>query len=298
MIAGAASTARVAFADDFLARLGSFRARARSVRDSPWREGAGRGRLLGVGEEFVGYRPYRAGEDLRQLDWPLYARSRRPFVRATRREASERWALLLDTSASMGVGVAGQPGKLQRAAEVALALAAVGVGLGARVRLVLSGGKGPTREGPEARRASDLAAWMASLQACVAEGNAGLAALLAEPGRFAGVGRVFALGDLFDLEPASAMAALVRRGRELSLAALLAPDELQPPADATIEWTDPEGGGRRVVTVDRGTRAADEDLLAERLEAWDQAAGRHRVLFGCWSASEAFETIAGGLLGG
>src|SRR5262249_34167570 len=96
------------FAPDLLARVGRLGARLASLRER--REGAGRARLFGAGEEFVGHRPYQTGEDLRALDWNLLARLGRPFVRVAAREASEHWAVCLDTSASMGVGV---PGKLQ-----------------------------------------------------------------------------------------------------------------------------------------------------------------------------------------
>src|SRR6185503_20613138 len=125
----------VRFAPDFLARLGRLVARLASQRER--REGEGRARLFGVGSEFVGYRPYRSGEDLRALDWNLLARLGRPYVRVAAREASEAWAVLLDTSASMGVG---RPGKLQLGAELALALAALGVARRARVALHTEGG--------------------------------------------------------------------------------------------------------------------------------------------------------------
>src|SRR5258707_756618 len=98
-------------AERFAARLSAARGR---------REGAARAGLSTGGLEFDHYRPYRPGDDLRALDWDVYARSDQPVVRVLRPEAGERWAILIDTSASMGVG---PPGKLQRAAGCARALA-------------------------------------------------------------------------------------------------------------------------------------------------------------------------------
>ena len=109
----------VAFGADFLARLARCTARLRAAGGR--REGGAGGLQAAGGLEFLGYRPYRPGESARALDWGLYARLDRPFVRLARRESGERWALLLDASASMGVG---RPGKLQAAAEVAAALGA------------------------------------------------------------------------------------------------------------------------------------------------------------------------------
>ena len=66
----------VRFPADFVSRLGAFAAQLSATRE---REEVGRRRTLqGEGQEFVGHRPYRPGEDLRKLDWDLYARVDRP----------------------------------------------------------------------------------------------------------------------------------------------------------------------------------------------------------------------------
>ena len=78
----------VAFPPEFVGRLERLSHRVSTARQR--REGAGGLRLTGAGEEFVGYRPYRIGEDLRRLDWDLFARLDRPYVRVRRREARRR----------------------------------------------------------------------------------------------------------------------------------------------------------------------------------------------------------------
>jgi len=285
----------VAFGADFLPRLQRLVARrdaARARRGAS--EGSAAGARAGAGLEFEGYRPYRPGENLRALDWGLYARLDRPFVRLARRETSERWALLLDASASMGLG-----GKLQAAAEATAAVACVALRLGAAVRILASPGAGAEPRALDLGRRAELPALLAFLSALRAEGRAGLAALCAEPARVRAAGRVIALGDLQDLEPASFLS-LARRGRELSAAQILAPREVAPGAalgEGDVAWIDAESGGRRVLALDRATRERYASELDRHLAAWRAAAARHRAYFRTWSSATPFEDVSAGLLG-
>lgn len=257
------------------------------------REGAGRGSLAGGGEEFVGFRPYRPGEDLRRLDWSLYARLDRPFVRVTRREAGERWAILLDASASMG---AGPPGKLQRAAEVAGALALLGARLGADVTLLAS--DAGERERFELARRGDPRNLLHFLDGLRASGGEGARELLRHPRRFDAAGRVFLVGDLAGLEP-RAFLELARRGRELFAVQVLAPLELEPDLaeGEAVEWWDPESDARLELRLERATVGAYQARLEESLELWRQAAARHGASFGSWSSALPFEAIVTRALG-
>lgn len=287
---GALPCPEVRLGPDFLRRalrLGATLAAARERR-----EGAGRGSLAGGGEEFVGFRPYRPGEDLRRLDWNLYARLDRPFVRITRREAGERWAILLDASASMGVG---PPGKLQRGAEVAGALAALGLRLGAQVQLLIS--DAPARPGLELRRRASAAGLLAFLDGRRAGGRGGTRELVAAAARFTGAARVFLIGDLLDTEPRE-LFTVGRRGRELFAVQLLAPLELEPrpPGPGAVDWWDPEADQHLELALDADAVAAYEGRLEERLEIWRASAARHGAAYGCWSTRSPFEDVVRGLL--
>ena len=55
----------------------------------------------GAGLEFSNYRSYQAGDDLRMLDWKLYARSDRFFIREAEQEKRLNLHFVLDASASM-----------------------------------------------------------------------------------------------------------------------------------------------------------------------------------------------------
>jgi uncharacterized protein (DUF58 family) len=60
----------------------------------------------GLSVEFVGHRPYEPGDDLRRLDWLVYARSDRFDVRQYEEETRLRATILVDCSGSMGYGSA------------------------------------------------------------------------------------------------------------------------------------------------------------------------------------------------
>lgn len=63
----------------------------------------------GAGLEFAQYRAYEPGDELRQIDWKLYARSDKFFVREAERESPVAIWVLIDASASMAQADAGQP---------------------------------------------------------------------------------------------------------------------------------------------------------------------------------------------
>lgn len=63
--------------------------------------GAQQSRRRGAGIEFQQYRSYQPGDSIRQIDWKLFARSDRYFVREAEQESQMHVCILLDTSASM-----------------------------------------------------------------------------------------------------------------------------------------------------------------------------------------------------
>lgn len=83
------------------------RARLKDVRLVPRRAtgthgfGLHRSVSRGAGLEFAQYRAYEPGDELRQIDWKLYARSDRFFVRESERESPITAWLLIDATASM-----------------------------------------------------------------------------------------------------------------------------------------------------------------------------------------------------
>src|SRR5438445_13701409 len=78
----------------------------------------------GQSVEFADYRPYTVGDDLRFLDWNLFARLDRLFLRLFLEEEDLHVYLLIDNSLSMDFGT---PSKLHFAKQVAAALAFIGL---------------------------------------------------------------------------------------------------------------------------------------------------------------------------
>jgi uncharacterized protein (DUF58 family) len=75
-----------------------------------------------AGFELADYRAYARGDDLRLVDWNVYARLREVFVKVAPRERHTTVDVLLDVSRSMD---AGDPGRLRYARRIAAALGAV-----------------------------------------------------------------------------------------------------------------------------------------------------------------------------
>lgn len=279
----------VQFPEDFTGRVASLQLQLGTARQS--REGAGNTWHQGVGGDLVGFRPYRPGEDLRQLDWNLLARLDKPFVRVTRREAGELWVVAVDSSASMGVG---PPMKLQRAAECAVALWSMAAQSRVQVRLLLSSGD---REAPkvfEAPASRNLAPAISFYTGQRAAGKGGLQGLLRLTRLFRGASRVFCLGDLLDESsaggPLREILELRRSVGELNVLQLLAPTEFEPPLGA-VEWWDPESEERLKMEVGNQERLSYQALLDERLEVWRELSGKHRFGFSARSTNVPFEDL-------
>src|SRR4051812_26019910 len=59
---------------------------------------------FGFSQEFAEYRAYSPGDDLRHVDWNVFARTERTYLKRYRGETNSQLLILLDTSASMGYG--------------------------------------------------------------------------------------------------------------------------------------------------------------------------------------------------
>lgn len=89
-----------------IARLGTIDLKARTIVEG-FLTGLHRSPYKGFSVEFAEYRQYLPGDDLATLDWKVYARSDRHFVKKFEEETNLTCHLLLDVSASMGYGSGG-----------------------------------------------------------------------------------------------------------------------------------------------------------------------------------------------
>lgn len=210
------------------------------------RAGAHRSPLHGFSSEFQQHRAYRAGDDLKYLDWKLLARTDRLYTRQFRETTSMSVMLVLDGSASMAFPEAGVS-KWRYAALLASSLAYLVIGQGDAVGLMaMTGGRltyVPARGGrPHFRslvatidRLSPSGAWSP------ARGIARGAELLKRRGV------VLVLSDFQDDEQATQreLRRVARHGHDVAMLQVMSPEESAFPYAGDQEFEDLETGERR-----------------------------------------------------
>jgi len=232
---------------------------------SPVRGGLKGGRRSvkrGQSVEFADYRDYALGDDLRQLDWNVYARLERLFVKLFIEEEDVTVTLLIDASASM---TAGRPPKLLFAQRAAAALGYIGLASEDRVTVSALTGRVARRRaamrgsGRVFRLLSDLSAIEPS------DGPTDLlAAARHAAAQLHGKGVVILLSDLLDPAADRVIRELAATGSELIVLHVLSPEELEPQLEGDLRLVDVETGEGVDVTVDLPTL----DAYKARLSAW------------------------------
>jgi len=89
-----------------LARVGNLELVARSVVDG-FINGMHRSPYFGASVDFAEHRGYTPGDDIRRVDWKLFARTDRFYVKEYEADSNSNFAVLLDVSRSMGFGSRG-----------------------------------------------------------------------------------------------------------------------------------------------------------------------------------------------
>jgi uncharacterized protein (DUF58 family) len=89
-----------------LARIGNLELVARSVVDG-FINGLHRTDVFGASVDFAEHRGYVAGDDIRRVDWRLFARTDRFYIKEYEADSNSNFAVLLDVSKSMGFGSEG-----------------------------------------------------------------------------------------------------------------------------------------------------------------------------------------------
>jgi len=86
-----------------LGRIGNLALLARTVVDG-FLTGLHRSPFLGFSTNFAEHRPYMPGDDIRRIDWRLYARTDRHYIKLFEADTNSNFSVLLDVSASMNYG--------------------------------------------------------------------------------------------------------------------------------------------------------------------------------------------------
>lgn len=251
------------FTGEFLARLErlaltsrrTFRGRVKGERKSPHR---------GSSVEFVDYRPYGVGDDLRYVDWNIFGRLDRLYLKLFVDEEDLCLHLLLDASASMDYG---EPSKLEYAARLAAALGFVAlvnherVGVGV-VRDRVTEGWSPTRGRAQVL---PLFGFLRTLKAAggtgLNEGLQGYARRSRDPGL------AIVVSDLLDPGGYEAgLRAFQERRFDVHVIHLLAPEEMAPVFAGDLRLRDAETGETRELTFDGEAARRYRQRLREFLE--------------------------------
>ena len=243
------------------------------------------GALGGDSIEFMEHRAYEPGDDLRRVDWGVYARTDALVVRRYHAEVSPRLDLFIDDSRSMD-----RPGTVKADAAVAVAAALIEAARrdGLRPRSFLAG-----------TRARPLPEPPASFAQLAFDGRTGAAPdLRAAAGERPGL-RILITDTLFPSDPAAALRPLARGGVSAALVCVLTRDEREPERLRGRRLIDAETGERSDIEVN--DRVIDEyrARLARHLSSWASAARATGVAFAELTAEDAFDgrsLAIGGLL--
>ena len=219
-------------------------------------------RVRGSSAEFTEYRPYRQGDDLRRIDWKLFARSDRAHVRISEERAVTPTYLVLDASASMAYPD-GLDSKWSIAEQMVVALVSVAHAGGDPAGLMVSGN--PRSTIPPRTRRGIVAEVMQTLARVRPAGAAALGLALVAAGRSST--RIAIVSDfLGDLDETLRVAReLIAAGRDVHALHVIASEEVDPPASVSVV-TDPEMEDVRRA-LGGATRAAYVRAFAEWRES-------------------------------
>jgi uncharacterized protein (DUF58 family) len=219
----------------------------------------------GVSVEFADYRNYAPGDDLRHLDWNIYARLERPFIKLFEEEEDLAVHVVIDASRSMDWG-ASADNKFIYARRVAAALGYVALAAGDRLTVAATSAGRIAHVSPAMRGSFQLHRLLALLESLTAQGTTALDSSLREYALAARrVGLLFLISDLFS--PGGyrdGLSVLQGRGYEVNLLHVLTPEEVEPALAGDLRLHDVETGLAQEVTVDGAMRR----LYRRHLEAW------------------------------
>lgn len=216
--------------------------------------------LHGFGAEFREYRHYRPGDDLRHVDWKVYARTRTLYTRRFTETTDLVAMLVVDASASMDFR-----GKFQLARTVAAALAMLAVDQGDAAGLI-GGGSAAVRV-PAGRGVVHMARLLAGLTRLVPDGREPFSDVLARVGpRLPRHGLVIAVSDFYDdALTVPVLRRLARAGHDVVAVQTLADEEQRLAIADDVEVIDAETGQTRPVAAG-AARAAYQ----ARVSAWQR----------------------------
>ena len=226
----------------------------------------------GYSAEFSQYRPYRPGDDLKYLDWKLFARTDRLYTKQFRETTNLAAQITLDATASMTYAGASGVSKFVYARMLAAALAHVITAQGDAAGLtIFADGVRPLL--PARGGAGHLRALLVALARLSPAGTTDAARALRRTLDLARRrGLIAVISDLYDdsEEMTRVLRQATRAGHDVILFHVLTRDEAEFPFRGPVELIDPETGRREPASGD--TAASYRAEASRFLDAWRERA--------------------------
>jgi uncharacterized protein (DUF58 family) len=229
------------------------------------RTGGHRSPFHGFSTEFRQHRPYRAGDDLKYLDWKLYARSDRLYTRQFRETTNFSVMLALDSSASMAFPPDGIS-KFRYGQIITAALAHLASEQGHAVGFMSMNAEKLSYVPPRGGR-HHLRSLIAQVDRLSASGSWDPARVIARAGQLLRRrGVVVVVSDFYDAEEETRreMRRMTQRGHDTAMLHLVSPPELSLSYEGHVEIEELESGERRLIdsgAIASAYQAAFRDFL-------------------------------------
>lgn len=239
-------------------------------------EGGRTGVRSGGAMEFADYRSYRAGDELRRIDWQLYARSEQLNVRRYALETDPRCDILIDCTSSMSVYQ-----KNAAAAGVGAVFAQSALNAGFSLQVWALGDKFSKVENP-----GEPLLW--NLPDSYSAKDASELLLHEEKKFFRNGLRIFISDLLFETPPETVLKSL--GGTGCVLIQILGNAELAPELSGEITLQDPESGRTKSLSVDEKSLQRYKDKLHAFQARWADGARKFNSCIFFLNASEVLES--------
>lgn len=231
----------------------------------------------GYSAEFSQYRHYRPGDDLKYVDWKLFARTDRLYTKQYRETTNLVAQIMVDASRSMAFRGRAGAAKLDYARAAAAALAYLIAGQGDGVGLAVYD-EAVRQYVPARTGQSHLRQVLTALSHAQPAGSTSTArALRRSVDLLKRRGLLILVSDLYDDEDAVEveLRRAVRMGHDVAIFHVLTRDEIEFPFSGEVELEDLESG-RRALTGSGGA-VSYRHAFAEFLERWHARIARERI---------------------
>lgn len=271
-----------------VARLGTLELKARTIVEG-FLSGLHRSPFKGFSVEFAEYRQYIPGDDLSTIDWKVYARSDRHYVKKFEEETNLDCHLMLDVSGSMGYGSRGIT-KFEYGQCLAASLAYLmnrqrdGVGLTAFDERIVGMLHASARPGHLRAMLVTLERLALGRQTNVAKPLHQLATSLSKRGM------VVLISDLLD-DPESVVRGLKHfqfRGTDVVVFHILDPHELEFPFERATRFEDMETDAE-VVALPLAVRQHYIEAIEELIGRYKRELGSHGIDYHLLTTADPLE---------